>query len=85
MVKHPPEELARDAGGLICCLPSVTRAPRILPGFRLNIGHKGISSVNVDGTPRTSITLFWAELVLGGKWKRRSKANRPGSGWRIAC
>ena len=54
------------------------RSIKLLPGVWLNVGHKGISSVNVGRTnfrksytPRTSIPLFWGlSWVFGGKRRR---------------
>ncbi len=51
---------------------------KILPGVRLNIGNRGITSVNVGKTsfrkgytPRTSIRLLpGLSWILGGKRKR---------------
>ena len=51
---------------------------KILPGVRVNVGPRGISSVNVGRanlrkghTPRVSIPLFWGlSWVFGGKRRR---------------
>ncbi len=51
---------------------------KLLPGVRVKVGHKGISSVNVGRTnlrkgrtPRTSIPLFWGlSWFFGGKKRR---------------
>ncbi len=51
---------------------------KLFPGVRVNVGHKGISSVNVGRTsfrrgyaPRVSIPLFWGlSWFFGGKRKR---------------
>ena len=55
------------------------RSIKILPGVRLNIGKRGVSSVNVGRTnfrrgytPKTTIRLFpGLSWFFGGKRKRR--------------
>ncbi len=54
------------------------RSFKLFPGVRVNVGHKGISSVNVGRTnfrkgrtPRVSIPLFGGlSWFFGGKRKR---------------